>query len=143
MLLIVISRQDELWEDLSFTNTGLGFVILWLSCQNPKENPSSLHVTLIKFERMSYVFSQNCLNKSQIPCKIKVICKMNTLELLWIILGFEEAYWPFFFLMDLVVKRIGLGIQWDEKNLWKFIPEIREIKINFHTISGAWVGTWH
>lgn len=79
---------------------------------------------------------------SQIPCKIKVICKMNTLELLCVILGFEEAYWPFFF-NGFSAQVIGLGIQWDENNLWKFIPEIRQIKINFHTISGAWVWTWH
>lgn len=60
-----------------------------------KKTHVALLSPLIKFERMSCVFSQNCLNKSQIPCNRKVAWKTNTLELLCIILGFEEIY--FFF----------------------------------------------
>ena len=52
------------------------------------------------------------------------MCKMNTIELLCIILGFEEAYWPFFFFLKWVSAQvIGLGIQWDEIKSVKIYPE--------------------
>lgn len=62
-----------------------------------KKTCLALTSPLIKFERMSYVFSQNCLNKSQIPCKRKFACKTNTAELLCVIWDLRTNTNFFFF----------------------------------------------
>ena len=43
-----------------------------------KKTQLALMSLLIKFERMSYVLSQNCLNKSRIPRKKKKACLQNS-----------------------------------------------------------------
>lgn len=124
LLLIVISRQDELWGDPSFTNT-VYVLFFCITVRIQKKTHVALMSTLIKFERMSYFFSQNCWNKSQIPCKRKLVWKTPTLEPLCTIWGFEGLTDPRLpFLMGLVFKWFGLGIQWDEKtcenSFWKY-----------------------
>lgn len=107
-----------------------------------KKTHAALLSPLIKFERMPCVFSQNCLNKSQIPCNRKVAWKTNTLELLYYASFWDlrkcTDFFLYFLKVCLVLKWFGSGYPMRWKKYENLFQKQGRSRFIFILPQGSW-----